>query len=164
MVESSIIKNLLSFTSSWQLVAGTWINTAGIVWILGETLHISLAAGGCDSLATLGPPGYLPAGHFWGKQPAGPPPGDNAPLKGLGCCEYPPPRFVPLPFSASFSPLCPLPTSPFSLTEYFPTQKSFAAVSPLVLPSRLAEHAVLPAGLPHRDWVEMLSFIHCGTK
>lgn len=51
-------------------VAGAWINTASVAWILGRTLHVSLAAGGLCLWGHLGPP-RLPSS--W------PPPGEAAP-------------------------------------------------------------------------------------
>lgn len=146
------LKNLSSFTGSRQLVAGVWINAASAVWIWGrKMLHVSIATGGCAT------------GPLWAPQatyqlatsqrsclcpltPTGPLPRDNTLLRGLGCWEYSLACFLSFPFSASLSPLCPLQTSPFSLTVYFPAREPFATVGPLILPSRFAEPAVLGLG------------------
>lgn len=157
IVESAIIKK--SLLIHWLLTAGRWgLNKH-------SQHHVNF---GEDAPCFPSCRGAVPPGPPWAPQatfqlatsgrsspcpppPAGPPPGDNALLRGLGCLEYPPACFVPLPFSASFSPFCPLPTSPFSLTEYFPIQKPFASAGPLVLPSRLAEPAVPAEASPLGD-------------
>lgn len=170
MVESAIIKK--SLVIHRPLTAGRWgLNKhSQRCFDSGEEAPCFPS---CRGLYLLEPP-WAPQATFqlatsWGSSPgpllpAGLPPGDNALLRGLGCCEYPPACFVLLPFSASFFPLCPPSTSPFSLTAYFPIQKSFAAVGPLVLPSRLAEPAVPAAVSPRGDRGGMLSFIQCSTK
>lgn len=121
-------------------------------------LHVSLATGGCATGTLWAPRSHLPAGHLPEKlplppSPMGPLPRDNTLLRGLGCWEYSLACSLPFPFSASFSPLCPLQASPFSLTAYFPAREPFAAVGPLILPSRFTEPAVLGLG---RCWAAFI--------
>lgn len=117
------LKNLSSFTGSWQLAAGASINTASTRRILRKTLPISLAAG--ELQGHLGPPG-----HLQGKQRLPPPPAGHArgqcPIEGFRMPWIPTRLLCPAPPFRLLLPFLPSPNLSLFSDRVFPDPKALS--------------------------------------
>lgn len=121
------LKNLSSFTGSWQLVAGAWINADSTTSILGKKLHICLAAGGLCLQGHLGPP-RLP--FSWpppGEAAPGPPAGGQCPIEGFRMPCIPSSLLCPAPLLRLLLSFLPSPNLSLFSDRVFPNPKAFCS-------------------------------------